>query len=641
MEAMPAEPAAPATKPLVYFIDDDLALPRFASLTETLRKELSDINSPDLATLWELGRGTLGLPELGTTPPGEVLARVQQEDFVRGVVLSDGAYGKVSEDSRRELDSVRAHRESIVVFADSVRKAFPTEGFELTEFSERPADRKSLLKADLLILDLVMGGGDPIAGVKAFLQEIAKEAGDGAIPPILLVSLHDDALKKNHLDIRSSAHISASGLFVLSKKDVAEPTGHFMLSALWAQLTDRRKAATKMRALFKAVESAFEGVKQHTMQTLWSLDVASMHQIYVTARNENDSYDEHVLELLAREVLWHFEMDEPVKRALNDIIQEFATSVKEADSKPEIIFRYPSFIGINMEALRTLVKHHACTPLLPAKKVTDLDVEADPWGIPGALPFGGVICSNDFAVTGDVWVNITPLCDLIKKKILAESLSLTFVKCRAHPVQEKLSKSDAIVVQGVAFDTRDFDLEVLPNRTLSRPVREIVELAKAAQWEVKARLRADVAKQIQQEVASHLSRRDALSSTGGNEIASRVCLRIDKKAFWYQDGSFGQSRDVVLSNTGSPKHHILDQEAFAVSTWAAGVLIKELGEDPYGKANFVSGLCGRLQLGVSKSDSHEPLQLKVDVRAVDAMESAANGVTLQGKKPLLILYRGE
>ena len=632
--------AAVEKKPAIVFIDDDLRPPRFAMLPEVLRNTLSDINSPDLATLWGLGQGLLGLPAFQSISSAEVQRRVQEDDFVVRVLLSREAYAAVSDGIRPSLDGVRAHRESILVFGESVRKAFPEATFQRTELAERPADKRALLAADLLILDLVMGGGNPVDGIKEFLDELATQAGDSTIPPILLVSLHDDMLRENHLEIRSGAHISASGLFVLSKADISTPTGHFMLTALWSQLNERREAAQKMRVFCLAMNAAFSTAREKTMRTLWSLDVASMHQIYVTARTENDSYSEHVLELLGREVAWHFEANDAINDALGKLKEEFASSIKESDSKPEIKFRYPSFVGLNVEALRTLVNHHSCTPLLPQSAVTDLNPVENPWGMPGVLPFGAVVLSNKFDESKEVFINITPQCDLIKKKLISNNLSLTFVTARAHPALVKSNYGSAVMVFGVSLEGRDCDLEVFPDRTLSYPVQQLLELAKPSGWSVKARLRADVAKQIQQEIASHLSRRDALSVTHGRVAASRVCIKIGQTVLWYPDGVFAQSADVLVTNTGTSRHHILDQDAFLVATWAAKTLAEKIGADPFGTAGFVNQVCNVLQMGLDKDQPQtvSDVQFKVGSHPLAAMEGQLGGAAVpRGAKALLLV----
>lgn len=628
------EAPAAARKPVILFIDDDLGAARFAALPDALQAALGDITSPDLEGLWSIGRQKLGLPELNALTPRQALERIQQPEFIEQVVLSEEGKRQVGNELREAIASFDIRRESIAAFSGLVRAAFPPAEFDLREFPERPEVHERLLDADLLILDLVMGKGEPISKVKEFLRSLAVMAGERPIPPIVLVSSQDDLLKRSHLEIRASAHISAGGLFVLPKSDAAGAgAGHFVLTALFAQLKERKMAAARMRALCLAVEAAFRSVLDNTMRTLWSLDVASMHQIYLTARTENDSYNDHVLELLGREALWHLESDGNVGLALSNLGGEFAASIQEGENKPVIKFRYPSFVGIDTEALQSLMNHHACTPLVPARQVVDFNAERDPVGVPLVLPFGAVISTATFADKKNVLINITPQCNLLKRKLIGEGLSLSFVRATALP---PLGRSSGALAREVVIDGRYYDLQILQGQTLSETAQRILEIARAENWRVQCRLRPDITRLIQQNVASYQTRTDLLSATRAASDSSRVCLKIGQRTTWYSDGAFADGKSVLAITTGSGKQHILDQEAFAVATWVAGQLAVQLNNDFYRASAFVLTLCEALQMGFGGTQNIGEMQVRAETCPLDAMEPKVGNQGVPGKMKALL-----
>jgi len=634
-----AATAVAATKKKVIFIDDDLGVPKFKNLPETLRQGLEDINSPDLSALWTVGTVPLALPALGDTNADTALARVQQDDFVGQILLGDAGRNVVAAAFRDSIDSYLDGRRALAAFAEAVRKAFPDADFEIEELSERPDDQQALLRADLLILDLYMDGGDTLPNVKKYLRELSAKADQNEIPPILLVSTQTNTLANNHLAIRQEASISASGLFVLSKSDITgNSNGHFMLMALWQQLNGRRAAANSMRKLCESVNKALDETKTKVLTTLWSLDVAALHEIYATAKLENDNFNEHVLELLGRDLLWHFEEDAFFNQALHGLGDTFATSLDQTVEPPKVKHRYPSFVKVNTESLNSLVCHHTCTPTLPKSQITDFVIATHKKELANFLPFGVIVMTSTFATDGEVLINVTPQCDLIKRGLFDKSLSLIFVTAKAVEAPPQTAGKDAYHLKGVVIDGKNYDLHIFPNRVLSTSPAKLVDLAKAADWKVKARLRSDVAKQVQQSVASHLTRRDELTSTRGEEFACKIFIKFKDASHgvdWFSD-----SKEVTFIKVNESKvFQVGDQDAFFVAAWAADVLGRKIDAAKFAIPSFFNALCSELQMGLKNQATCEGLPYKVVSCALASMANYPGSLQVTATEmQLVVLY---
>jgi hypothetical protein len=626
-------------KKKVIFIDDDLGAPKFKNLPETVREGLEDINSPDLSALWAVGTAPLALPVLSDTSVETVLARVQQDDFVGQVLLTDAGRGAVAPPFRESIDAYLDSRRSLANFADAVRKAFPASDYEIEELSERPDDQQMLLHANLLILDLYMDGGDTLSNVKDYLRGLSAKAEQNEIPPILLVSTQSNTLANNHLAIRQAASISSSGLFVLSKSDVtSNPNGHFMLMALWKQLDDRRAAANSMRKLCKSVNEALDETKSKVLTTLWSLDVAALHEIYTTAKIENDNFNEHIVELLGRDLLWHFEEDAFFNQALHGLGETFAPSLDQTADPPKVNFRYPSFVKVNTESLDSLVWHHTCTPMLPKSHIGDFLLATNKTELASFLPFGAIVVPNTFAVDGEVFINVTPQCDLIKRKLFDKSFSLIFVSAKTVEMPPQTAGKDIYHLKGVVIDGKNYDLHIFPSRTIATSPGKLVELAKAADWKVKARLRNDVAKQVQQSVASNITRRDELTTTRGEEFVCKLFIKFkDAKhgVDWFSD-----SKDVAFIKVNESKEFkVGDQDAFFIAAWAADILGRKIDAAKFATPSFFNALCSELQMGLKNQGSCEGLSYKVASCAQANMANYPGGLQVTATQmQLVVLY---
>lgn len=589
----------------VVILDDEVGPARYAQLPEDLRDVLGDTNSPEFEEIWSFGERQRILPSQSGLSLDVIQRHVESDEFVNDVVLADAFYQEAGPQVRARLEHIRDRRAKIQALLRAVSEAFPSPTFEVTSMSSRPIDAADLLVYDLLILDLVMQDTDPVASVSKYLQALSDAAGDTRqIPPIVLISHRADDLDKSRLTFRTSAQISAAGLSILAKQTVADAAfGGTGLRLLWDEMNAQKDVAHRIRILCRAWNRALRVALEATEETLWNLDAAALQQIHLTAAKDNDPFEEHLHELIAREHIWHVEKDDPVRSAVAALGNRFIAHISGEGDSQKITFRYTAHASADMGAMRRLVRHYAWNPTHSLGNLTAFSEEKDAAEFNRYIPFGVVLAPYDFGKRTEVLIHLTQQCDLNKRTPFRRELSLIFVRARAvevNRVQKEPREPGSMVVQGLVFEDKDFDLHVSAFRPIAIPVDRFMRYAKRKLWRVAARIRQDIARQILQFVVNNATRVAAFTPTPGQYLTARVCLRIGSKTgtkeAWYGESDvFADARDIVVSRFDDKTLHFLDDQNFRIALWVKKQLVAA-GADAL--VPDLRELCSQLRLGL-------------------------------------------
>jgi hypothetical protein len=533
-EALPPPEQRPDPKTIMV-VDDELSQllkSHVRRLAADFYGTIEDVNDPAFDNLWDVARA---VPGLGAVDWDQDTAAeyLSSEDAVSRVFLSQ-EFEQIAQDRLRGLlhpFTVRAK------WVASLKQVFQ-ESFRPPEFDLRfvPAPRPPFAEVGLcaaVFLDLFLEQGEasPVEAVQNYLRQLATDAGEAALPPLVLMSSHPE-LEQYKLGFSEHACISAAGLMVLPKDALMEP--EFRASGLtlaFKQLDRQKPVAHALRRFMAAWLDALETAKKNTARTLWNLDASAMQQIHLASISDDDPYDEHLNEFLSREHLFHVEAQAKVAASMAELDKQFRAQLT-LDGQIENRLISPL---ADVKTARAFVSHFTWFgSALPEHFVGGEGDEAGAAArISRLLPFGSVLVQEQIGAESRCLVHITQQCDLnaisrskdASRTLVFAMTSASELLASSNPIvktTELVAKSLRI---GHGADEREFDLRVDVGDLLAMPLREFLARARAEAWRVAGRLRSDITNHVVAATTNQMSRPASQKMIRPGLLKSKVFLQ--------------------------------------------------------------------------------------------------------------------
>lgn len=493
---------------------------------------IEDVNDPAFDNLWDVAKAVPGLGAIDWDLDAAA-AYLSSEGAVSRVLLSQ-EFEQIAQERLRALlhpFTVRAK------WVASLKQVFQ-EAFLAPEFDLRfvPAPRppfSDLGHCAAMFIDLFLEQGEasPVLAVQEYLRQLATDAGEAELPPLVLMSSHPE-LKQHKLGFSEHAGISAAGLMVLPKDALMEPefraTG---LTLAFRQLDRQRHVAHALRRFMASWLDALETAKKNTARTLWNLDASAMQQIHLTSISDNDPYDEHLNEFLSREHLFHVEAQEKVAASVAELDKQFRAQLT---IDGQIDNRLISPLA-DVETARAFVSHFTWFgSALPASFISDEGGEAGAAAhISRLLPFGSVLVQEQIGNGSRCLIHITQQCDLNAiSRSKDASRTLVFATAAASELQASsnpIVKTTDLVAKslriGHGADEREFDLRVNVGELLAMPLSEFLARARTDGWRVAGRLRSDITNHVVTATTNQMSRPASQKIIRPGLLKSKVFLQ--------------------------------------------------------------------------------------------------------------------
>lgn len=519
----------------ILVIDDELAGLRrdhVRGVIPDFYDVISDVNDPRFEQLRQVGLTIASIAELMKGDFNEVADYFGSDGAVRSLILSDEFSQGAHQDLKTLLNPFIERAVRVRNLETAMRDAFPATHFLIEIRSAPRPPAHDVLQFDALFLDLFLENGEanPVDGLAAYMRTVSQAAAGNEIPPIVLMSSHEE-LEQNKQSFSEKSQISAAGLLILPKQKITgEAFGAPGLRLGFDQLTRQRPAAREMRIFMANWLKALDAAKKKASATLWNLDASAMQQIHFASVSDDDPFDQHLHELLAREHLVHIEEDSSVSRSMSKL-DEIFRALLAADGKAiENRLIAPTS---DVHAMRNLISHFTWIGAMPSMSFIAPDVEAAK-NISRSLPFGSVLCGPDLKTGSICLVHITQQCDLngISRD---EDISgcLIFARARARELQtwEKPDPSTRprLVARNLKFDDgsgpREFDLDIEVGQVLALPLVEVVQRAREQSLRVIGRLRGDIATHVVADTSNHISRSASQKMIRPAMMKARVFLQ--------------------------------------------------------------------------------------------------------------------
>ena len=539
---------------------------------------IEDVTDPAFDNLWDVAKAVPGLGAADWDQE-EAAAYLSSEDAVSRVLLSQ-EFEQIAQ--KRLLDLLlpfTAKAKWVSSLKQVFKEAYPAPEFNLV-FVSAPRPRFSDVRhcaAVFLDLFLEQGEANPVLVVQDYLRNLATDAGEAVLPPLVLMSSHPE-LEQHKLGFSERASISAAGLMVLPKKSLMEP--EFCASGLtlaFKQLDRQKHVAHALRRFMAAWLGALETAKKNTARTLWNLDASAMQQIHLASISDDDPYDEHLNEFLSREHLFHVETQENVTASMAELDKQFRAQLT-VDGQIENRLMSPL---ADVETARAFVSHFTwfgSGP--PASFIGD---EGDETGaaarISRSLPFGCVLVQDPLADGNRCLVHITQQCDLndisrskdASRTVVFATAAASELQTSSNPIvktTELVAKSLRI---GEGADEREFDLKVNIGELVAMPFHEFLARARKDGWRVAGRLRSDITNHIVAATTNHMSRPASQKIIRPGLLRSKVFLQSkvfkgDKEALIEKDSQLAKIFSVFRDEG---RYSFEDSASIEIALWLA------------------------------------------------------------------------
>lgn len=626
-----AAPAPPIVPKKVIVVDDELAGMTFAHFRESAAgfiTELEDLTSPSAEAAWAVVAQLQGKKPFGETSSAEIAACFASDEFVRDVVLSE-AFRSANVPRAEELTRFYERAQGVDALKGMLQTAYASPAFELTFVATRPMPVNRLMAYDLAILDLVLlqsaGAVDELVG---YLKDLGTATYPSPLPCLIVLSSRQEMVE-NRPRFSTDSSISAAGLLLLEKGHVRNAQfGAAGFKLAYQQLERQRDAAQHMRVFVKDWMTALEAARTAAAETLWNLDAAAMQEIHLSATSDDDPYDEHLNDLVAREYLYHVEASTDVARAIEALDGLFQKRLKLNGTKWLIEQRCMAPF-VDSKPGRTIVSHYNWTGLRPIGPLDRINADDLSVRLNRLVPFGAVVAPPDLVAGSECWVHITPQCDLNRAMRDAKSgtttnvsamfavVSMVAVNDRTVPVHD----NDQLVARGLRVGNMEFDLKLVKGRLISLPIDQLIDTVRTKMMQVVGRLRHDIANQFLNATANHMTRPAQLKST-------RVEVRPGKVYLWgagMPDNAPAAFREpdsnaacTVLVSQNNKLHYFQDDASMRLALWVAEQLRMHFAKPGLDAAT----ICNTLRVGISKGATViSVLNLMVEKRAFDALDT--------------------
>lgn len=517
--------------PRLLVVDDELAGLRRAHVIASngdLYDILSDITDPRFEGLRQVALSVPAAAPL-VADQNAAAAYFQTNEAVRDLFLSPQLQAVANQELLNLFGAFLGRHARVERLRNDFLNAFPNPEFTIEFVQSRPSLR-ALTQFQAVFLDLFLedGSAGPVPEVKAYLKAISEEAADAALPPIILMSSHNE-LKDHQRNFSEESHISAAGLMILPKDKIADAQfGSDGLRLSFYLLSRQSSVAHAMRLFMASWMRALKGATEATSKILWNLDASAMQQFHLASVRDHDPYDEHLGELLSRDHLYRVESDSLVKARIADLDIVFRSHL--SPDPREIANRMMSPL-VDVASSRELMSHFTWLGSLPTEPLLSYLESECAARISRSLPFGSVLCGYTITQGERFLVHITQQCDLntlSREKSLDGTLIFALAKAQElsssdNPVSSELLLKNLQIQDGSV--RREFDLEVVSGSIVAMPLVEFLGRARRQRLRVVGRLRSDVANQIVAATTNHLARPAAQLMLRPGMLPCKVFLR--------------------------------------------------------------------------------------------------------------------
>ncbi|MCQ9377791.1 hypothetical protein [Methyloversatilis sp. XJ19-49] len=616
----------------ILVVDDELAGLRcehVRGVSPDFYDVISDVNDPRFEYLRQVGLAVVSIAELMDGNINDVAEYFGSDDAVSNLILSDAFAQSAHHELKALLNPFVERAARVKKLEAAVREAFPASHFVIEIRSAPRPPPQDVLLFDGLFLDLFLENGEanPVDGLADYMRSVSRAAAGNEIPPIVLMSSHEE-LEQNRRSFSERSQISAAGLLILPKQKItSEAFGAPGLRLSFDQLTRQRPAAREMRQFMANWLNALDEAKKKASATLWNLDASAMQQIHFASVSDDDPFDQHLHELLAREHLVHIEKDASVSSSMSKLDGIFRLLLSADGKAIENRLIAPT---TDVHAMRNLISHFTWVGALPSVPFVTSENEAEAAkNISRSLPFGSVLAGPDLKTGSICLVHITQQCDLngISRD---EDINgcLIFARARARELQtwEKPDPSTKprLVARNLKFDDsagpHEFDLDIEVGQVLALPLVEVVQRAREQSLRVIGRLRCDIASHVVADTSNHISR-----------SASQKMIRpaMMKAKVFLQEPTLPRKFTTVLENpkTGKIFSLLLEGELYSFQDdaciWISLWLRSELAKlSIVVEADLV---CTALRKGW-RADKRLAGVLMTRVKSVNALDTAYNAL---------------
>lgn len=551
----------PDPKLRIVIIDDDLASPTLATVEQDLGRVLSDVDAPEFAVLWQSAQRAGAAPAQNGFEPTEQRRVAAQDAFLQAILADDTLETSHPELFRAYLSPTRS------AFATKRRwfEAFRAHeaNYELATYTAHPSP-DDIVGSMCVVVDLILGQGVEFEGATNFIRSVADRctARGVELPLFLLISSQTATLQTRHEEFRVASQISASGLRLIEKLNLSAETGGDLVALYISQMRDEQPVATALRNFCLALAKNGRVVPEELVKHIWNLDCDALLRIYRAAREDNDPFDEHLLEFLVRHLSWLLYKD--VREVFGPL--EHALSSRIEPDKP--VHRFYALPGKDRDALRQLIESYHWLPFpdIDLSTISTDDLVRD---IGKVLPFGAVIAGPEPAVGAEILIHVTQPCDLLRIKETAHlsARTLYFIRGKLqkpNPESEVGDKDGKDLVPALRLSSNHYTLHIASNDLWSDYAVKVWERLQQDRKHTVARLRHDIVRRIVYGYATDIMRPDAPRLAYAVPIAARVVLRLGNttlEEFPYASTAVGGATvDGVLETfkpeRGSREQHI-------------------------------------------------------------------------------------
>lgn len=645
-----AAPTVPAGRCRVLVVDDELVgltAAHFRDSAAAFVAELEDLTSPTAEQAWAVVAKLKGKKAFDATDPQDIAAYFASDDFVRDVVFSP-EFRAAGVPGAEGLTGFYERAQVVQDLRTMLETAYPAPHFELLFVASRPMPAGDLMAYDLVILDLVLlNSAGAVDELVRYLTDLGSATYPAQLPCLIVLSSREEMVE-NRLRFSTESHISAAGLLLLEKGNVRHVQfGAPGLVLAYQQLGRQRHAAQYMRVFVKEWMTALERAKAAASETLWNLDAAAMQEIHLSAISDDDPYDEHLNELVAREYLYHVETSADVSRAIEALDKCFQSQLQTLNKKVSIGERFMAPF-VDSKPGRTIVSHFNWTGFTVTGPLDQVPTSDMVTRFNRLVPFGAVLAPPQLAAGSECWVHITQQCDLNsavrgkKDGDVASDVSAMFAVATAMEVNDRtvpVHDTNQLVARGLRVGTHEFDLKLLDGRLISLPISQLIKAATDQKMEVVGRLRHDIANQFLNATANHMTRPAQLKAT-------RVEVRPGRVFLWgtgLPDGTplafldtDGRAPRTVMVSQHNKLHYFQDEASMRLALWIAEQLNVHFAKPGLDAAK----ICNTLRVGLPKGGNViSVLNLTVEVRAFDQVDGFWREKSAPPGNPLLYVFQ--
>ncbi len=490
----------------VVVIDDDLAPWKIKDFSG-LQDILDDPDSDGFGQLWEFAVSQKLVEE--TEDIDQRIEHIGHDEII-GQIVTDATFCENHEALWNQLfQAVVDERGSRLDWYRSVQKITKNKKITLKQFRTYP-EPVDIRDAKLIVIDLIIDDDpDPLGKVTAYLDKVYQHRQENhqALPLVILVSRNTAELENHRQEFRQKAHISASMLRILDKAEIRdEASSAIRFELLWQQMLDERDVANRTQTLIKELSHATGDAEKRVRRLMWNLDADALLRMHQACADDSAPFADYLIEFIARSVAWHIRDHQPLGNAIRKVDE--GLQERTVGNENGLVRRFHSSSQKDQVAMQELMHQFHWIPWDQISLVKE-------WGIQGLsseliqrLPYGAVLSCNSVKPNEKVWVHTTQPCDLLRFEDRFETDSLLFVEGVISPYGEASDSNSKWVVRGLKSGDEFFDLVINLKRTFALPAKECIEKLRSQDAKVIGQLRADITREIGNQLARHISRID-------------------------------------------------------------------------------------------------------------------------------------